>query len=367
MAVNATNAQQFSNEPEIPQVANPLKQQLTNSTHDVLNALYGFFAFVPNALLLVVIIGQRLPRKPFYVCITAFAASNALSGVAFILSACRRFYLYTLPPYTLLPIECMLQGFHLTVFPICDVLNVTTSALISLERFLVLASNRLAQKNNMFKVVKGTLAVIGLISLTDTALCWCSAARLQKRVSAICRNADVVSEEYYEMHMILVTVLAYLALLFYLCAFAAMVCRRRTTTTIRTIQLRREIVITRRLSFLILSTLLVVILPLTMSFVIDLADYPMLETLFWICDTVHVSLFVFIYTARNPELRFGIQRLVHRVLPRRSSAKATPTIITSIGNKVDSSTVGSRKPSAEPPTKSGSKLDRSFARRHDQE
>ncbi|KFD73288.1 hypothetical protein M514_08115 [Trichuris suis] len=342
MAMNESNA---SNEAEIPQGAVHLKQQL-NSTHeataaDMLNALYGFFALVPNALLLIVIVGQRLPRKPFYFCIAAFAASNVLSGVAFIMSSCRRFYLYTRPPYTLLPIECMLQAIHLTIFPICDVLNVTTSALISLERFLALASNRLAQKNNMFKVVKATLAVIGVISLTDTALCWHSAAQLERRISAICRNAEVVSAAYYEMHMILVTVLAYLALLFYLLAFAAMVFRRKATSTIRAIQLRREIVITRRLSFLILSTLLVVILPLTISFVIDLGDYPMIEQLFWICDTIHVSLFVFIYSASNPELRFGILRLLNRILPwRRNSTATTRTIMTSIGNTVDTSIIG---------------------------
>ncbi|CDW58203.1 selenocysteine specific elongation factor [Trichuris trichiura] len=341
--MNESNA---ANEAEIPHEAVHLKQQL-NLTHegtvaDMLNALYGFFALVPNALLLIVIVGQRLPRKPFYFCIAAFAASNVLSGIAFILSACRRFYLYTRPPYTLLPIECMLQAIHLTIFPICDVLNVTTSALISLERFLALASNRLAQKNNMFKVVKATLAVIGVISLTDTALCWHSAAQLKHRISAVCRNAEVVSEAYYEMHMILVTVLAYLALLFYLLAFAAMVFRRKTTSTIRAIQLRREIVITRRLSFLILSTLLVVILPLTISFVIDLADYPIIEQLFWICDTIHVSLFVFIYSASNPELRFGILRLMNRVLPWRKNSAATTTrsIMTSIGNTVDTSIVG---------------------------
>uniref|UniRef100_A0A5S6QCA6 G-protein coupled receptors family 1 profile domain-containing protein n=1 Tax=Trichuris muris TaxID=70415 RepID=A0A5S6QCA6_TRIMR len=245
---------------------------------------------------------------------TPYAIANILTGFAFICSAVRRFILSTYTPFSLTPLQCLIQAFYLSIYVCCDILGVAIPVLISFDRFIAVMSYRLYS----LMTLRVACCLLGLVTLTiiaDLIYCWISVCSLPDdfAIPATCTAALYSVEEYDFFHRMYLTVLSYCALAFYAGALMTIVCRRDKENSVRAAQMKREAVITRRLSYLILLTLFFQTLPLTLSFVeIEMTTMAKISIVIYVADVLNMSTFVLIFSAINPELRKGFLQICCR-------------------------------------------------------
>ncbi|KRX86969.1 hypothetical protein T4B_18 [Trichinella pseudospiralis] len=301
----------------------PESEHYSLGFHDYIILVYGLIALIPNSCLLYVIIKNKLQKRVSYLYVAAYAMSNILTGFAFICSAIRRFVISTAPLYTLHPLQCMSQAFYVSIYQGCDILGVAIPALISFDRFVAVTSHRIYSRMNL-KTAWGFIGLVGIIIAIDVVGCWVSAALIPEDVLIVATCVDVtyVMETFSYAHRILLTILSYASLGFYVGALLAILCRPSTGNSVRAAQLKREAVITKRLSYLIILTFFVQTMPLTIDFIElsdDVANVVVIVT--FLADYLNMATFVLIFSAINPELRKGFLQLCCK----KSAAVASET------------------------------------------
>ncbi|KFD51075.1 hypothetical protein M514_08116 [Trichuris suis] len=282
--------------------------------NDYVVLFYGWIALIPNSFLLYVIIKNKLQKKISYLYVAAYASTNILTGFAFICSAVRRFILSSFDPFHLTPSQCLVQAFYLSIYICCDILGVAIPVLISFERFIAVMSHRLYSLMNL-KVACYLLGLVGVTIIADVVYCWVSVYMLPDDfiIPAACTAALYSVDDYDFFHRVYLTTLSYCALAFYAGALLAIVCRRDKGNSVRAAQMKREAVITRRLSYLILLTLFFQALPLTLSFVeIEMETMETISIVIYVADILNMATFVLIFSAINPELRKGFLQICCR-------------------------------------------------------
>uniref|UniRef100_A0A5S6QGV8 G-protein coupled receptors family 1 profile domain-containing protein n=1 Tax=Trichuris muris TaxID=70415 RepID=A0A5S6QGV8_TRIMR len=226
------------------------------------NVALGVTAFFSNICFLAVTLREK-PMKRTQKLVAAYAVGCATSGAGFAAAFTRRILLHCKDmEYT--PIECMYRTPHLSLYAVGEAFTTFCVLFMSVDRLVaILYSNRM---NQWKKYLTNRLLFIAVaLTVTDVLWAWISAwNKGEELIPAYCYRVKVVSNTYYLTHFICCGVFGYITLILYCIALAVLKRMRSTSHGIRSIQLKREATISKRIMIIVFFTFLLQSIPTTL-------------------------------------------------------------------------------------------------------
>ncbi|CDW53082.1 hypothetical protein TTRE_0000134501 [Trichuris trichiura] len=226
------------------------------------NVAFGVIAFLSNICFLAVMLREK-PMKRTQKLVAAYAVACATSGAGFAAAFTRRILLHCKDmEYT--PIECMYRTPHLTLYAVGEAFTTFCVFFMSVDRLVaIIYSSRMHQWK---KYLTNRLLFIAIaLTVADVLWAWISAWNKGKElIPAYCYRVKVVSNAYYLTHFVCCGVFGYITLITYCIALAMLKKMRSTSRGIRSIQLKREASISKRIMIIVFFTFLLQSVPTTL-------------------------------------------------------------------------------------------------------
>ncbi|KRZ14931.1 hypothetical protein T11_386 [Trichinella zimbabwensis] len=233
----------------------------------VVYVVFGITDFIMNMLLTFLVVKDRsLKKMKKY--LSGYAIGSALTGCAFAWLNLRLLLNYK--NLTLItPLQCMVCNLDLTLLQVGESCISLCIFAMSVDRFVAIHWPRIVQTYGN-KVSNGlwisALVIVGI----DTTASWLFSIRFsepQYVVLSSCLYKFTVDKMYYIIHYSICALLGYITVALYAFVMVTVKKKRSESDHVRSIQLKREAVIMRRVLILVISTFFLQNLPETLHLI----------------------------------------------------------------------------------------------------
>ncbi|CDW53194.1 7tm 1 domain containing protein [Trichuris trichiura] len=196
--------------------------------------------------------------------LTGYSGSIMLSGISYILTSVRRYIVHNrsaeLVPYW----KCIAEGFHLLLDGVGHVASGLLILTLAFDRVIAIVTISL-YKNLTARASRLTITFIYLIAISYyvIVIIWRVNGNLEPQmVSPYCYADEVFTTQYYKINLILLQIPLLTTVIVYVSAVLIMRFRGRDVqSNILNMQLKREKLITKKVSVIIVCTMLTHLVP----------------------------------------------------------------------------------------------------------
>ncbi|KRZ61401.1 hypothetical protein T02_14253, partial [Trichinella nativa] len=273
-----------------------------------LNIIFGIIAFISNVCLLAVVLRERQIKRTQKL-VAAYAVGCAISGAGFAAAFIRRITIICKQNY-IMPLECMYKTPHLTLYAIGESLTSLCVFFMSIDRLVaIIYSNKIKQWK---KYLTNRLLVLTVIlTSADVLWAWMSAWQKGNRlILALCYRAQVVSSTYYVTHFLWSSILGYVTLILYSFTIAFLRKKRSTSSGIRSIQLKREALISKRIMIIVFFTFILQNVPTSLRLYAMFTHHVFfVPDQLWCVHCINLSIYAIYYIAISLNIKKFLMKI----------------------------------------------------------
>ncbi|XP_003376957.1 nucleolar MIF4G domain-containing protein 1 [Trichinella spiralis] len=289
----------------------------------VVYVVFGITDFIMNMLLTFLVVKDHTLKK-MKKYLTGYAIGSALTGCAFAWLNLRLLLNYK--NLTLITtLQCMVHNLDLTLLQIGESCISLCIFAMSVDRFVAIHWPRIVQTYGN-KVSNG-LWIFALVFVgIDTTASWLFSIRFsepQYVVLSSCLYKFTVDKAYYIIHYSICALLGYITIALYAFVMLAVKKKRSESDHVRSIQLKREAVIMRRVLILVISTFFLQNLPETLHLIDIFTPWIRLlpEDIF-LMKCISLSLYANIYMLTHRKVTNAIKRALSKCSYRNVAVTA---------------------------------------------
>ncbi|VDO91928.1 unnamed protein product [Soboliphyme baturini] len=210
--------------------------------------------------------------------------------------------------------ECLLKRAHVTLYNTGEDLMSSLLLLISLDRFVAMVSTEMYGKLSR-KTVLLLLNLVVMSALIDGLFIW-TYILLDggEMVSAMCLQNSVVPRLQYFIHVYFMLFASYASVVIYV---AAIICSRmQRQADVYSWQLKREMIVTKRLAFIIISNFVLNAVPLTVftSVKYESNIFEVLNLFIWRLTSLDQIMQILLYAWLHPDVHKCMANLFRSLL-----------------------------------------------------
>ncbi|KRY01456.1 hypothetical protein T4E_7760 [Trichinella pseudospiralis] len=286
----------------------------------IVYVVFGITDFIMNILLTFLVIKDRsLKKMKKY--LSGYAIGSALTGCAFAWLNLRLLLNYK--NLTLItPLQCMVCNLDLTLLQVGESCISLCIFAMSVDRFVAIHWPRIVQTYGN-KVSNGlwisALVIVGI----DTTASWLFSIRFsepQYVVLSSCLYKFTIDKIYYIIHYSICALLGYITIVLYAFVMVTVRKKRSESDHVRSIQLKREAVIMRRVLILVISTFFLQNLPETLHLIDIFTPWIRLlpEDIF-LMKCISLSLYANMYMLTHRKVTTAIKRALSKCSYRNAA------------------------------------------------
>ncbi|KFD47927.1 hypothetical protein M514_11218 [Trichuris suis] len=195
------------------------------------------------------------------------------------------------------------------MFDIGEKLESIIIVIIGVDRLMAIVNNELYRKfTTKHLMILLSISVL-LLLCVHVALIFHDCATKRRSVSSQCFDFEVFPTDFLLFHQWTVVIAPYISIVLYIVIYSYLWCNRSSECAVRSIQMKREVLVLKRLTFLIISSFLFYALPL--SVVLCCQDViGALDVYIWSLASWTLATQVLIYCWFNKEINKAVKALL---------------------------------------------------------
>ncbi|KRX13658.1 hypothetical protein T07_4114 [Trichinella nelsoni] len=264
-----------------------------------------------------------------YIINIGFAWGSVVNGLADLVGFFRRLIAIHSEARLMTRLQCLLQGVNLMPFFVGETVGTVSIFFLCSERFLsIYKPYQSIQATSSVTRKVGTGTILSLAVFTVAISFYVVEVEGDQYVRSSCFGNEVLGRLFYDIHYTLNACIGLATVLLYMVTFALI--KRKTRNSIGAvadIQLRRQVVVTKRLSSLLLSTFLLQVVPF---FLLALSTWseslwkPLISVTIW-PRGIGMSIYPVVLIAVQPELRLEAARIFGKFKTNTASQVSSTT------------------------------------------
>ncbi|VDP18237.1 unnamed protein product [Soboliphyme baturini] len=268
----------------------------------------GILSLAINILVIFTLAKTRLVDKTL-IMIIAFAVLLILNSFGAISSGIRRIYYKLAGESLLTPLQCMVVGVHIWFYNVSETSISMLIVFISVDRLVAMISISFYQRITI-KTVSIILGLFVAIACAD----------------GDCFFNDILPPIFYSVHKLWFLSSGYVSISIYAVAMMVRYCKHSNSTALRTIEERRERVVTKRLSLILLATFAFVSFPFSIINVVPIRSRStfLFVDVMWSLTPLTKSFIVVVYTCLYPASKQYLLRTVHMFFACKMKTREDP-------------------------------------------